>query len=223
MRFTDVQLVTSSFATIPAKQVNTVIGQTERTDIPIPYGAANCTPGSLPELRPATVVAHVDTGSGQPRRVVFELPHPDPLLARLLRDECSQFLVEQTASIAFGEEWTEKGSGKDAVMHAVLVVSRRGPGELELHEVGATSHYSVRVADDPPGVLPAGSQRLEVPVRLTPSRCDGHSFGEAKKAFMFPVRASLDGGEVHVVIVMPPKPVQDRLIRYAQRACGLGG
>ncbi|MFD0477675.1 hypothetical protein ACFQ0B_62935 [Nonomuraea thailandensis] len=61
-----------------------------------------------------------------------------------------------------------------------------------------------------------------MPLELVPARCDGHAFAEAKKAFLFPVRASVDGGEERVVIVTPPKPVQDRLISYARRACDLG-
>ncbi|WP_146615699.1 hypothetical protein [Nonomuraea aridisoli] len=219
MFFADVQLVTPSFRTLPPKKVETTIGRTNRTDIPIPYGAAHCTPDRLPELRPATVVAHVATGSEQPRKVVFKVPHPDPLLTRLLRDECSQFLIEQAAGIAFGPRWTEAGG----VMRTTLVLTRRGAGEVAVRDLGGTTHYNVGLERRPPGVLSADRQRMEVPVELTPARCDGHSFGEAKKAFMFPVRASLDGGEERVVIVTPPKPVQDRLIRYAQRACGLGG
>ncbi|PZG15673.1 hypothetical protein C1J01_23380 [Nonomuraea aridisoli] len=164
-------------------------------------------------------MAHVATGSEQPRKVVFKVPHPDPLLTRLLRDECSQFLIEQAAGIAFGPRWTEAGG----VMRTTLVLTRRGAGEVAVRDLGGTTHYNVGLERRPPGVLSADRQRMEVPVELTPARCDGHSFGEAKKAFMFPVRASLDGGEERVVIVTPPKPVQDRLIRYAQRACGLGG
>ncbi|MEV1178030.1 hypothetical protein, partial [Nonomuraea sp. NPDC049784] len=67
-----------------------------------------------------------------------------------------------------------------------------------------------------------GQQRLEVPITLTPGRCDPHAFAEAKKAFLFPVRASIDGGQERVVIVVPPKPLQDRLITYALKTCGLG-
>ncbi|MEV4171486.1 hypothetical protein [Nonomuraea sp. NPDC049709] len=217
--FADVQLVTPSFKTLPARRAGAVIGKTERTDLPIPYGAANCSPQGLPEVQPATVVAHVRTGSEQPRKVVFEVPHPDPLLARLLRDECSEFLIKQAATIEFGPDWRESGK----VMRGDLVVTRRGQGTVTLNDIGGTTHYIATAKSKPLGVLEAGSQRLEVPVELTPGRCDPHAFAEAKKAFLFPVRAAIDGGEERVVIVTPPKPVQDRLIDYALRACGLGG
>ncbi|MFB4264175.1 hypothetical protein [Nonomuraea sp. GTA35] len=220
--FADVQLVTPSFKTLPPQQADAVIRKTERTDLPITYGAANCLPQGLPEVQPATVVAHVRTGSEQPRKVVFAVPHPDPLLARLLRDECSEFLVKQRASIEFGPTWTESGPKSDRVMRGSLVVTRRGQGAVTLADVGGTTHYIVTPGSKPLGTLAAGEQRLEVPLELTPARCDGHAFAEAKKAFLFPVRASVDGGEERVVIVTPPKPLQDRFLAYARRACDLG-
>ncbi|MGN9839375.1 lipoprotein [Nonomuraea sp. H19] len=217
--FADVQLVTPSFATLPPQRADATIKRTQRTDLRIPYGAAKCSPQGLPEVQPATVVAHVSTGSEQPRKVIFPVPHPDPLLVRLLRDECSEFLIKQAASIEFGPDWQESGK----VMRGNLIVTRRGPGAVTLTDMGGTTHYLVTQEHRPLGVLQAAAQQLTVPIALTPARCDGHAFAEAKKAFLFPVRASIDGGEERVVIVAPPKPLQDRLITYALKACGLGG
>jgi hypothetical protein len=218
--FADVQLVSPSFKTLPPYRSDTAITHTERTDLPIPYGAANCSPTGLPEIRPATVVAHIRTGAGQPRKVVFTVPHPDPLLARLLRDECSEFLIRQAADIQFGPDWTQ--SGKE--MRGALVLTRRGTGTVTVNRVDGTTHYIVTPDRKKPplAVLEAGQRRLEVPVVLTPARCDPHAFAEAKKAFQFPLRATLDGGPERVVIVVPPKPLQDRLLHYALRVCGLG-
>jgi predicted small lipoprotein YifL len=219
--FADVQLVTPSFATLAPQKADAAIGRTERTDLPLTYGAANCPAQGLPEVRPATVVAHVSTGGEQPRRVVFKVPHPSPLLTRLLRDECSEFQIKKAADLEFGTEWKE--SGKE--MHATLVLTRQGPGTVALTDVGGTTHYIVTpdTKKRPLAVLGAAQRRLEVPLTLTPGRCDPHAFAEAKKAFQFPARATIDGGPERVVIVVPPKPVQDRLIHYALRACGLGG
>ncbi|MFG1701945.1 hypothetical protein ACFLIM_02020 [Nonomuraea sp. M3C6] len=217
--FADVQLVTPSFKTLPAERTDAVIKKTERTDLQITYGAANCSPQGLPEVSPATVVAHVSTGSEQPRKVVFDVPHPDPLLAKLLRDECSEFLIKQAVSIEFGPEWKQSGKA----MRGDLMITRRGAGKVSLNDMGGTTHYIVTPEHRPLGVLEADRQRLQVPIALTPGRCDPHAFAEAKKAFLFPVRASIDGGQERVVIVVPPKPLQDRLIAYALKACGLGG
>lgn len=221
--FADIQLVTPSFKTLPPARADAVIRKTERTDLPLVYGAANCSPEGLPPVRPATVVAHVRTGSEQPRKVVFTVPHPDPLLTRLLRDECAAHLVTQRADIAFGTEWTEAGPESDLVIRGSLVLTRRGPGVVTVNDMGGTTHYIVTPRTRPLGTLRAGESRLEAPIELSPGICSGHGFAEAKKAFLFPVRASVDGGEERVVIVTPPKPLQDRFLRYAQRACHLGG
>ncbi|MEV6040166.1 hypothetical protein AB0L65_54290 [Nonomuraea sp. NPDC052116] len=216
--FADVQLVTPSFKTLPAQRTDATLKKTERTDLRITYGPANCLPQGLPEVQPATVVAHVSTGSEPPRKVVFTVPHPDPLLARLLRDECSEFLIKEAADIEFGPEWKDI----DKAMRGTLVITRRGNGAVTVTDMGGTTHFIVTPEHRPLGVLAAGRQRLEVPIALTPGRCDPHAFAEAKKAFLFPVRASIDGGQERVVIVVPPKPLQDRLIPWAMKTCGLG-
>ncbi|MEU0568092.1 hypothetical protein ABZ297_22285 [Nonomuraea sp. NPDC005983] len=219
--FSDVQLVTASFKTLPPQRADALLRRTPRTDLRIPYGEANCSAKGLPELSPATVVAHIRTGTEQLRRVLFPVPHPDPLLTRLLRDECSAFLVKQAADIEFGPTWTEQ----DKAMRGSLVLTRKGEGTVAVQDVGGTTHYIVTPAarKRPLAVLEAGAQQVELPVALTPGRCDPHAFAEAKKAFQFPVRATLDGGEERVVIVVPPKPLQERLTAYALRTCGLGG
>ncbi|MDP4508448.1 hypothetical protein [Nonomuraea turcica] len=217
--FADLQLVTPSFKTLPAQKTDAIIKRTERTDLRIPYGAGNCLPQGLPEVRPATVVAHLSTGSEQPHKVVFNVPHPDPLLARLLRDECSEYLIKQVAGIEFGPEWKQSGKA----MLGTLVITRRTPGKVTLSDMGGTTHYIVTPERRPLGTLEAGAQRLEVPITLTPGRCDAHAFAEAKKAFLFPVRASVDGGQERVVIVTPPQPERDRLIKWAAKVCGLEG
>jgi hypothetical protein len=220
VHFTDVQLVTPSFTTLAPQNVEITVKKTERTDLPIPFGKANCTPGRLPGVQPATVVAHVRVGAEQePRKVVFEIPHPDPLLTRLLRDECSEHLIKLAADIAFGPEWKRVGDA----MHGTLVLTRRGEGAVTVHRIDGTTHYIAApvTEGDPIAELDAAAPGITAEIRLTPGRCDPHAFAEAKKAFLFPVRASVDGGEQRVVIVSPPKDVQDRLIHYALDVCGL--
>ncbi|MFG1680229.1 hypothetical protein ACGFNP_08640 [Nonomuraea sp. NPDC049269] len=219
--FADVQLVTPSFQTLPPKRADALLKRTPRTDLQIPYGAAKCSPKGLPALQPATVVAHLRTGSDPLRRVVFKVPHPDPLLTRLLRDECSAFLIKEAADIEFGADWTQVGK----VMRGSLVLTRHGTGVVAVQDVGGTTHYIATPVkkSKPLATLDAGAQRAEVALQLTPGRCDPHAFAEGKKAFLFPVRATIDGGDERVVIVVPPKPLQERLTAYALKTCGLGG
>ncbi|MEV0592254.1 hypothetical protein [Nonomuraea cavernae] len=222
VHFSDLQLVTPDFATLPPEPTDATIKRTERTDLPIPFGAAVCSPDGLPGAsRPATVVAHLRTGSEPSRKVVFALPASDPLLSRLLRDECSEFLIKQAADISFGPTWTRDGKKT----RATLVLSRRGTGAVTVNSIDGTSHYIIAPERErrPLITLDANAQRAETPVVITPGRCDPHAFAEAKKAFLFPVRATVDGGEERVIIVQPPKPQQDRLIHFALEVCGLDG
>ncbi|MGI5270871.1 hypothetical protein ACQEUU_17080 [Nonomuraea sp. CA-218870] len=200
--------------------MNIIVTKSERTDLPIPYGGARCLPDRLPEAQQATVVAHVRVGAEQnPRKVVFPVPHPDPLLARLLRDECSEHLIKQAADISFGPGWKRVGDA----MHTTLTLTRRGKGAVTVHRIDGTTHYIAGPVDEgtPIAQLDATARSAQAAVQLTPGRCDPHAFAEAKKAFLFPVRASVDGGAERVVIVVPPEDVQHRLIEYALDVCGL--
>lgn len=220
--FSDVQLVTPSFKTLPPQRADGLIRHTDRTDLRIQYGAANCLPKGLPTVQPATVVAHVREGSSQElRKAVFQVPHPDPLLTRLLRDECSAYLIKEAADIEFGDDWHQVGK----VMTGSLTLTRKGEGVVAIDDVGGTTHYIATPVPKtkPLAVLQAGAQKQAMPLQLTPGRCDPHAFAEAKKAFQFPVRATVDGGQERVLIVVPPKPLQDRLWSYALTTCGLGG
>ncbi|MFI7446857.1 hypothetical protein ACIBQX_05095 [Nonomuraea sp. NPDC049714] len=218
--FADVQVVTPSFATLAPQKAGITIPRTDRMDIPTPYGKAVCPSEGLPEVRPATVVAHLRAGSEQKlRRVVFKVPHPDPLLTRLVRDECAEHLIKQAAEISFDPEWRREGEA----MRGTLILTRRGTGAVAVHSVGGTTHYIATPVGDGSPLLELGAREREAraPIELTPGRCDPHAFAEAKKAFQFPVRASVDGGEQRVVIVAPARPEQERLIDYALQVCGL--
>src|SRR5690606_25995728 len=169
VHFVDAQLITASFASLAPEKVDITVKKTERTDLPIPYGKANCLPDRLPEVQPATVVAHVRVGDDtQVRRVAFELPHPDPLLSRLLRDECSEHLIKVAADITFGPEWKRVGDA----MHGTLTLTRRGRGAVTVHRIDGTTHYIAAPVEpaDPLVVLAADAQQAEVAVKLTPRR-----------------------------------------------------
>ncbi|WP_143590185.1 hypothetical protein [Thermoactinospora rubra] len=219
--FSDLQLVTESFTTLPPQKTEAVIPRTNRTDLPIPYGQANCDPAGVPPLKPATVVAHLRVGDEPLRQVAFPLPHPDPLLTRLLRDECSAFLIKQAADIAFAPQWREQGKQ----LHGTLTVTRRsGTTPLTLQSIDGTTHYIINPASGrrrPMATLDGTAKSLEIPVVVTPGRCDPHAFAEAKKAHLFPVRASLGQDQERVVIVSPDQQAQRLMVDYARRTCGL--
>ncbi|GAA4040486.1 hypothetical protein GCM10022248_03490 [Nonomuraea soli] len=213
--FADVQLVSDSFEILPPARTDATLRRTKRTDLKMPYGAARCRPDGVPPLQPASVVAHIRVGDQPLRKVIFPVPHPDPLLQRLLRDECQAYLIKQVVDLTFGSAWTRKGEE----LHGTLQVSRRtGTDPVTVVSVDGTTHYQISA---PKSVLKGTEQRLEVPVVVLPGRCDPHAFAEAKKAYLFPVRAALGQDEAKVVIVVPDEQSQRLMLDYAKEVCGL--
>ncbi|MFI6812864.1 hypothetical protein ACIBG7_10665 [Nonomuraea sp. NPDC050328] len=182
----------------------------------MPYGEAVCSDDGEQTVRPASVIAHVKVGDGPLRKVVFPVPHPDPLLARLLRDECQAQQVRKLSDLAFAPEWRERGKE----LHGTLVLTRRsGANAITVRSIDGTTHYMI---EGPVRTLEAGAARLEIPVVVTPARCDPHAFAEAKKAYLFPVRVTVDREEKpRVVIVIPDEKAQVQMLYYAKKVCGL--
>ncbi|WP_142259905.1 hypothetical protein [Thermopolyspora flexuosa] len=227
VHFARVRLVTESFRTLPPHPVGTTLGRTPRTDLRIPYGEAVCPSDRIPPVRPAAIVADLRVGDGPERRVRFPLPHPDPLLTRLVREECGAQLLRRRIDIAFGESWTRvRTSGRDALRGVLRIERRSGNEAIEIVELGATTNFALLAASGrsrPVAVLPAGTPRLELAVLVTPARCDPHAFAEAKKAHLFPIRAAAGGGDPLWLVASPPPHVRTLFTEHARQACGLPG
>jgi hypothetical protein len=221
VRFQDVQLVTDSFATLAPERVDTTLGKTPRTDIRIPYGQARCDPARIPAVRPATVVAHVQVGNGPLQKITFAVPHPDPTLTGLVNAECGAFILRESADVTFGDTWTHV----DKVLRGNLLVTRKnGDQPVTVDDLGGTTHFNVRPVSGrrhPVVVLEPGTRSLEIPVEVTPARCDPHAFAEAKKAYLFPVWATVGGGQTYWLIATPSTRTQAIMLAYAEDTCGI--
>ncbi|MFI6295147.1 hypothetical protein ACIBEJ_26390 [Nonomuraea sp. NPDC050790] len=216
----DVRLSGPSFQETGFSRMDTAV-KSVPVALRVSYGAANCAPGAVPELRPARVIAHVKAGEEPSREVTWALPHPEPLLAKLFREECEQFLVRQAVEIGFGPDWTEK----DKVLHGTVIVTRRdGNEDVTVAELSGNVHYELKFREM---TLKAGVGRLEMPVEITPGRCDPHSFAEAKIAMLFNARVALGAGEPRFLVfrsdtVQTPSTRLDQLfLGYARKTCGL--
>ncbi|MCT9930581.1 hypothetical protein N5079_10175 [Planotetraspora sp. A-T 1434] len=220
VRFHDVQLVTDSFVTLPPAQVETTLGKTPRTDFQVTYGEARCDPAKVPSVKPATVAAHLQVGNEPLHEVRFVIPHPDPLLAQLVTAECGAFILRQSVDVTFGASWAHVGK----TLHGVLMVTRKGGNEpITVDDLGNTTHFDVKPLSGrhrPVIVLAPGSRSVEIPVEVTPARCDMHAFAEAKKAYLFPVWATVGGGKMYWLISTPSKQTQATFLSYAETACG---
>lgn len=220
VRFADVQLVTDSLEVLPPERVDSTLGSTPRTDFEIPYGPARCARDRIPEVKPAQVVAHVSVDNEPLLRVVFPIRHPDALLDRLVRGECTEYLIRQAAEVEFADTWSRAGDE----MRATVVVSRHaGRERVVIWEFGDTTHYRLRPVErgEPAGVLEPDAAELRIPVKIWPSRCDPHAFAEAKQGFLFSARMRVADGDEQVLTVTPPRETQSELVAFARDVCGL--
>lgn len=216
----DVRLSGPSFKQVGFERMDTFVKNVP-VAMRIPYGEAACDQEAVPPLRPSAVVAHVRVGDEAPREVRWPLPDTEPLLGKLLREECEAFLIKQVVDIGFGTAWTEK----EKVLHGSVIVARRsGDHTVTIKELLGNVHY--RLAGDPVTLKP-GETRLEIPVRITPDRCDPHAFAEAKIAMLFSARVSLGEGEPRFVgfrsdtVQTPGGRLDEVILTYARKTCGL--
>jgi hypothetical protein len=216
----DVRLETPSFAATGFARMDTYVKKAP-VGLRIPYGAARCAASGVPAMAPARVVARIRAADGPQREVGWALPHPDPLLARLFREECEAYVVGQAAEVAFGTEWVKKGRA----LHGSVVVTRRsGDQRISVTDLYGNVHHRLEARA---AVLEPGARRLEIPVRVSPDRCDPHSFAEAKIAMLFNARVALgDAPPRHLVFRSDRVRTQEGrldevLLEHARRICGI--
>ncbi len=211
LHITDLRLDSGSFEPAAPVRVDTTLPTTPRTDFPITYGKARCDAAAIPPVKPTDVVATMAVGDAPAKEVRFPIPVTDPLLTRLVKYECGEHILKQSATIAFGPFRRE---GDD--LKGVLTVTSTRP--VTVDDVDGTTHYVLEperrrpVAEIAPGTA-------EIPVTIRPTRCDPHAFAEAKQAYLFQVWGHTEGGETYRMIVTPPKDVQEKLLDYAIDVC----
>lgn len=171
------------FVRLPRTPREVVLAPGARVDLPIEYGAALCDAapaGSAVQLR-------IDE-SGQSRDLLLELPDPEPLLARLHVQECTQQAIAAAVTVEFGPTWERTG---DTTMVGSLVLRRRSSAEpVSVSQIAGTVVFSLRVVPErlPPLLeLPPESAVAELPIEVTAARCDTHALVESKRSFLFPV------------------------------------
>ncbi len=212
LHIADLRLDSGSFEPSAPVKVDTTLGRTPRTDFPITYGRARCDATAIPPVRRTDIVATVAVGGAPPREVRFPIPVTDGLLKQLVKYECGEHILRQSATIAFGPGFTRKGDD----LQGALVVSTTRP--VTIDDIDGTTHYVLEPEKRRPvAVVEPGT--VDVPVTIRPTRCDPHAFAEAKQAYLFQVWGHTEGGETYRMIVTPPKDVQERLLDYAIEVC----
>ncbi|PZG51403.1 hypothetical protein C1I98_08685, partial [Spongiactinospora gelatinilytica] len=153
------------------------------------------------------------------RQVRLPLPHPDPLVTRLVGLECGAQAVRAAADVRLGARWTRRG---DALAGEV-VMRRRTPGTtVTLHDVGGSVIFGLSptgAREKPLAVLGPEREELTVPVRFTAPNCSAHSMADAKKPYAFPFWASLPGLERRYLELEVTAELRGSLDRLLRETC----
>ncbi|MEV6350716.1 hypothetical protein [Actinoplanes sp. NPDC051851] len=178
-----------------------------RVDVPVSYGTGR-TCDARAVASHVVVTARPD-GATRWQRLTLALPYPNPLLDRLLADDCATRRIQQSVTLAFGP-WTDHGA---TGLTGSLTIERTAAatGTVQVRELDGNVMYDLTPgtapATTPPAttvpvstvltstVLTAANPRAEIPLTVRPNRCDLHAFAEVKKPYEFLAHVSLDGAD----------------------------
>jgi predicted small lipoprotein YifL len=193
----------------------TVVEPGRAYDIRVPYGEPRC--GVRPEpakLRVAFTFAEVEG-------TATVAPHEGAdLLTRIHEESCGAIRAQKVAPMQWVPDWETQGSGDDLVAVGTL---RIGPVEegQEVTILGTVPSVIFQVdPKDVPEVL-RGGELVEVPVELTPTRCDPHVMADSGMGWEFLFRVRLLTEDVEALVPMPPsKEGRAQLEEYWLQRCG---
>ncbi|BBH70386.1 hypothetical protein ACTI_70710 [Actinoplanes sp. OR16] len=187
-----------------------------RVDVPVGFGTGGCTPATAAPSQ-VIVTARLATAT-EWQTVTIDLPHPNPLLDKLLAADCAAEKVRQSVTVAFGP-WEDLGP--DGVRGSLEVTrTAAATGTVRVTELDGNVLYRLAFPSGPPPVaVTAGSPTTRIPLVVTPLRCDPHAFAEVKKPFEFPVHVALDGREPLVSTVPVDEDDKKALDTMLRRIC----
>jgi hypothetical protein len=131
--------------------------------------------------------------------------------------DCAQVLARQVVDVAFTAGWRPAPPG---AMDGVLRVGPTRGRAVRVSAVEGTTLFAISAAGLPLTVA-AGSEPVNVPVTVTPQRCDAHAIGESKRGYAFGVRVAAGGLDEVRLTVEPDASGRAALQTALLDACGL--
>ncbi len=174
-----VQLLARGFVAVPSAPVDVLLQPGDRVDVPVAYGQARCGAPLPGEADAARMVLR--TAGGPPQEVLVRLSADGGLLPRLRASECAQAALRAAVQLSLGEPWVRRGDRLDG---SLVLTRRAGDEPVRVLEAGGHIVFTVRGAL--PAVLAPGTERVVVPLRVTPTRCDGHALSQNSRGAVFP-------------------------------------
>ena len=189
------QLRAPGFTDVAPTVREDVVRPGRRTAFPIAYGRVDCDRDG-----PARVVVGHRTADGL-QEAVLDVPAGQSVLPRLHARDCALERLHDAVDVAFAADWVREG---DAGVGRLVLTRRAGTAPVRLTGLEGSVLLTLR----PTGPLPVltAERQVEVPVRVTASRCDPHALTESKRTYDFPAYVVLGDSEPLYLTVRPGEP-----------------
>lgn len=211
-----IELLLPGFEPGPAAEPGSRLDPGRRVDLPVTHGPARCD-SDTPSPGPGEVELRVWLdGAAEP--VEVEARDPAGLLPRLADAECAQRAVTEAVPLAFGDTWTPVGTAGDLVTTGVLHV---GPTDQPATLGRLDGTPLIRITTTTALPVEVGDVAVEVPVTLSPQRCDPHAFADNKRGYAFGVGITLADAEPALVTVDVEVEQRPALEAALLERCGL--
>ena len=206
-----VQLLARGFVAMSSAPVDVVLRPGDRVDVPVGYGEARCgaeLPGGADAAR---MVLRTD---GASQEVLVRLSAQGGLLPRLRASECALAAVRAAVDLSLGESWVRRGDRLDGS----LVLTRRA-GDEPVRALEPGGHIVFTVRGSLPALLGSGTERVEVPMSVTPMRCDGHALSQNSRGAIFPFVVAVGDSEAVQMPAVAGPSLQAQLQELARDVC----
>jgi hypothetical protein len=209
-----VDLEAAGFAGDRPAEVTVEVPAGSRVDLRVPYGEVSCA-GGRPGAADVALLG-VQDADGAQHRLRLELPKG--LLDRLHARECADRALLAVVDVRLSRQWSRAGTE----LQGALVLERRsGSAPVTVVEPGGNVLYTVKPARPatPLGTLAADATALELPLRITATRCDVHAFADSKRSYVFGFYLTLGSGEPQLLTTTADAALQRQLDRLALDTC----
>lgn len=213
-------LVAGGYADGPPAEVEVEVPAGRRVDVRVPYGPARCA-GARPSGADAALLGVRDADGAAARRAPGAAarqrpagPAARPGVRRPGAAGCRRHPAVP-AVVA-----SRRGAARRTRPRAALG-RRAGDGRRAGRQ--RPVHRATGDPGDPARTLAADVATLELPLRITATRCDGHALAESKRSYVMTFYVALDGGEPQLISSTADEPLQRQLDRLALDTCRPGG
>jgi hypothetical protein len=167
----------------------------------------------------AVIVLGVRTPEGT-RDVAVPLADGEPGMTRAHRLACAAKAVTAQADLRLGPPWHIVDTDGTPVLRSVLEVRRKGDARLQVTQLLGNVLFTVRTpTTQPVAVLAPQQSHAQVPVQITPARCDPHALAESKMRFTFSLFVRLGDAEEVFTPLTVDGPARQALLRLLDDVC----